>query len=559
MFFHRRVAIVGICRQTVQLLAQLLQFQSFEVVRIVDTTHESLCELEKVRGLSLIIDTTGEPRTLDILHSLMLQDALIITRSEAQHLLIAEHTALVTTRGLESLKSFLSIACSSLRADSGVFVLRFPNGTKMCLETDDGANFRITDERSKTVEWGSVTKVFKEGTSIISKEPSPDHKKHELERFSDHVSYLSVALEVNSSIIGVLQLCSIRFERKFDRNDREKLEEICMLGPDILGYPEMHSGLISRSISDSFDRILLVKSKWVERLRLLLLKMACILKAQQCNYYSFDESKQVFFRTASSSPHEEVVGGKMLKLNDHLASKLLNQRETVLMHLREKGAGAGKWYIVHPLIIEGNLKGALYAHIVSNRSSKEYERDIIIAAASKISREMQIEEQVEIANNRTVRYLAMLEACSDLTKAGSSIEVAELAAANACLIMEAQSCILRLLDRNNELTPIASYCFGSKPDSNQIEQIDEKIAPVVFSGAVPRIFDSNTEDLSSFLNGSVKTGMSMWLARDGKKFGTLSLYNRHTQNPGACRFSESDKDIFLHYCLQTEKALGRFI
>jgi hypothetical protein len=52
----------------------------------------------------------------------------------------------------------------------------------------------------------------------------------------------------------------------------------------------------------------------------------------------------------------------------------------------------------------------------------------------------------------------------------------------------------------------------------------------------------------------------MCLARDGRKLGTLSLYDKKTLDLyGWLRFSADDREVFIRYTLQAAKAFGRFM
>ncbi|MFW6221243.1 MAG: hypothetical protein ACOC4C_02155 [Fibrobacterota bacterium] len=370
MSFVQRVAMVGINRHATELLSQMLNLDAFQVVRIIDPAHESLHELETIDNLSIVIDATDDLQVNDKLHSLFLQEAEILTASAAKQFLVKKDTHLITDTQTESLKMILFVMFHAMKADIGAFILQDNDGQRSLIKTVDGRNIEVTKDFSWLIEPKRIEPIFEHGESILDQKPPMD-------------SYVAVPFKEDGIVKAVLYLGSISPDRVFGRNDLIMVERIGECAVDVL----QHSPQGCDTLISSAEKIMALPLDQSLQKNLVLMKMASVVGAKRCNYYSYDYEKNAFFREASSSIEDGFILGRVVKLNDLLAKKLLDTMGLVVMHTRDEKYR--KWYLVQPLFVDENLQGALYAHLISNKPAMENDKEMFLQCCTHTAKVFQ--------------------------------------------------------------------------------------------------------------------------------------------------------------------------
>ena len=169
--------------------------------------------------------------------------------------------------------------------------------------------------------------------------------------------------------------------------------------------------------------------------------------------------------------------------------------------------------------------------------------------------------EMESIKVQSVKFSAISEVSFDLASARNLGDLANLLISHACIILEAESSILRLYDNiTKKLEVLDSFSLKTYSQLKELEAVDAVISrDVILNKSVALIKDLSKSSYG-WIGVDSKSVMCMYLERGGKIIGTLSLYDKKALDLYASgNFSQKDKEIFLNFCLQASKALDKFI
>jgi hypothetical protein len=149
----------------------------------------------------------------------------------------------------------------------------------------------------------------------------------------------------------------------------------------------------------------------------------------------------------------------------------------------------------------------------------------------------------------------------DLASARNLAEVANLINSHACVILEAESSILRLYNaKTQELDILDSFSLKTFAHLKELEALDGIVSRDAMLNRSAVIIKDLATSTYGWVGMDSRSVMCMYLERGGRIMGTLSLYDKKSLDLYASKnFTQKDKEIFLNFCLQVAKALDRFI
>jgi GAF domain-containing protein len=250
-----------------------------------------------------------------------------------------------------------------------------------------------------------------------------------------------------------------------------------------------------------------------------------------------------------------------LKFNAQLTRQVLETQDTICLNVVDKADSRRKWYVVQPVKIEGEMVGILFVHIQTERMELARETETIRKIGEMMSIELTKNLQLETSRIKTEKLSAITEASYDLASARSLNELAQIVVSVACLVLESQSCVLRVKGRRRgTLDILDSFSMGSSANYRDIQKLDEVVAKDSFDASRMLVL-CGREALSKYdSKGIVRSALSMCLQSNGRRLGTMSLYDKTSSDlSGPSEFNSGDREIFLNVCLQISKALERFI
>jgi hypothetical protein len=240
---------------------------------------------------------------------------------------------------------------------------------------------------------------------------------------------------------------------------------------------------------------------------------------------------------------------------------VLESRTTVSIDVVDRTDGRRRWYIAHPVLIERQLVGLLFLHICSESTDISRETDIVRKLGEMLASELSKSMLLEASRIKTEKLSAITEASYDLASARNLTDLAQIVVSVACLVLEAQGCVLRIKGRKRgTLDILDSFSQGSSGHYQNIRKIDEYLSRDTFESSTMLVLNGRRLLDKYDPACAVKSALSMCLQSGGRRFGTLSLYDKTMSGlSGTGGFTAGDREIFSNVCLQTSKALERFV
>jgi transcriptional regulator with GAF, ATPase, and Fis domain len=372
-------------------------------------------------------------------------------------------------------------------------------------------------------------------------------------------------LIIGREIVGVLSINSKSSDKVFSESDLRYVQNYADFTVDIIKtskeYEKITASSFSLSLLNNVRDIVALKYSFDERLNLLLLKMVNAFRAEICNYYEFSAEKKAFMAKASSSFNIKLIKGKKLRLNEYFSKEIITTGTTVLQCLPDNDGYRKKWYIAQPVKVNDAIAGLIFLHLICAKDDMKEEIAILEKISEMIGNELSNHEEMESIRIQSVKFSAISEVSFDLAAARTINESANIIISNACIILEAESSILRLYNqRMGTLEVFDSFSLQSYAHLKKLEPVDHRISNDVITNKNTILIKELDKSPYATADIDSQSALSMYLERNGRILGTLSLYNKKSLDLFTTRcFSQKDKEIFLNFCLQASKALDRFI
>jgi putative methionine-R-sulfoxide reductase with GAF domain len=585
----RSIAIVGINRECAALLSELLASDGVQVIKIINHETEDLNDLKLFPQISIIVNTTNDASVYRKLCKLNLPNVDILSGLSARILcstgtreqlsagftedknkllnsLHEIHEAIYLSQNkAELLKLVLHVAISSGRADSGSIMLVDPKKKVLKIEIAEGLGPDIVKSTSQILGKGIAGVVTKTGVPLLIKGAADrrrfaaDFERHDL------VSSICAPLVIGKEVVGVLSINSKSPGRVFSEDDLAYVKKLGEFTADIIKtskeFERTAKTTFFLSLCNNARDILALKYSFDERVNLLLLKIVTAFGGEICNYYTFYPGKGLFLAKASSSFNLGLIKGKKLKLNAYFSKLVLDAGDSVVLCVPDKEKTAQKWYLMQPVRVDGDMVGLLFLHCVNHSEEMKEEADVLKKISCMIAAEHAQDLEMESFRVQSIKFSAISEVSFDLASARNRSGVANLINSNACVILEAESSILRIYnDATKSLDVIDSFSLKTFSHLKELEALDSVISREAMLNQRAVLIKDLSASEYGWVGVDSRSALSMYLARSGKIIGTLSLYDKKSLDLYASKnFTQKDKEIFLNFCIQAAKALGRFI
>src|SRR5690606_8569925 len=378
----RQVAIVGLNRETANLLPILLDADGIQIIKVLNPDFEDPSRLTQFPHLDIIIDTTNNASIAARLRKLPLKKVDVISGLGARILFcgirngsalekdgvlkcmeeIREAAGLNKNR-TEILKVILKTALKSSGADCGSLMMLDPSKRQLTIEASVGLEENIVLGTVQKVGKGISGTAIRRGEPILSQGPvdkavyASDYQK------TDIVSSICCPLMYGDEAVGVINIASKNLERVFGGADVEFLEELARLSAEVIrnsrDFESVQHPTQSFGLLNSAREIFAMKYRFEERLNMLTMKMANSVGAMVCTYFEFEPSDRTCVAKASSSLGLSALKEKALLLEEFFALCILKPANPVCVNATDKAPRGKKWYLLQPIRSGHELPGAL--------------------------------------------------------------------------------------------------------------------------------------------------------------------------------------------------------
>ncbi|MDB5105591.1 MAG: metal dependent phosphohydrolase [Fibrobacteres bacterium] len=579
----RQVAIVGLNRETAALLPSLLDAEGIHVIKVLNPELEDLSRLAQYPHLDIIIDTTHNAPIAARLRKLPLKRVDVISGLGARLLFCSirkghpgekdgilksleeiREALCLTKNKAEILKLILSTAVKTSGADCGSLMLLDPSRRTMTIEAALGLDESVVVSSIQPVGKGVSGNAVRRGEPILINGAvdraaySADYQKPEI------VSSICCPLMHEGEALGVINIASKDPKRIFNSADVEFLEELARLSAEVVktssDYEIPQHSTYTLGLLSSAREILAMKYRFEERLNLLLMKMANAFGAKVCTYYEFNAGDRCFLAKASSSVGLNLLRERPMLLDDFFSQRVLKTGNTFCVNATGKEPRSKKWYMLHPIRSGNDLMGTLFIHLASEKNHLKEEMALLRKIGDLVAREMIRNREQESIKVQSLKYSAIAQFSFDILNARTLPELSKMILSNVRLIMEAETCVLRLRNSASEELAVCDSLSHRNPVwVKDILATDGVIASGMVPGKGMLKIDKLSESRYASENMACESLLAAAIEINGEVLATLTLYDRKSADqPSTRSFPDQDKDVLMNFCTQVAKGLKRF-
>lgn len=310
--------------------------------------------------------------------------------------------------------------------------------------------------------------------------------------------------------------------------------------------------------------ILRSKKPIEERLREFTAQAGEFLSGGVASILLFDRDTEDFYLRSTTlriPPNAQTVQYSSAGTIEDLA---LRENRVVMLSEVHRPAGArlrGDMYFF-PLTYADEALGVFVVQCVSSDGIGPERLEAVGEAVSVLSDAVGASLREESAALRMTKIAAINEAGVNIISTLDLGRLLRLVATSACLIMEAESCVIRLLDAETGKYGIREF-YGMKGESDQKElfRLDTKAVASVLKGA-PSVLvrDVGEEDGWTEFSGVARTLICMPLRSEGEIIGAVTIFDKFPHKtffPSS--FNAEDLATFEKFIRYVEKAIANAI
>ena len=301
-----------------------------------------------------------------------------------------------------------------------------------------------------------------------------------------------------------------------------------------------------------------------ERLREFTAEVGAFVSGGVCSVLLFDRDTEDFFLRATTLryvPPAETIHFSSAGTLEDLA--LREQRVVFLSETnRVPGSRLHGDMMLYPLFSAEEPLGVLVIQSASHGGFDTGQASVLGDAVAILADSIGVSLREESTALRMTKIAAINEAGINIISTLDLQRLLKLVATSACLIMEAESCVIRLLDSQAGKYAIREF-YGMKAESDQKDlfRMDKKAVMDILKGAPSVIVrDVSTEEPWKEFSGVARTMVCFPMRNESEIVGTVSIFDKFphkTFYPAS--FNSDDAGTFEKFIRYAEKAIGNAI
>jgi GAF domain-containing protein len=598
----RRLAIVGVTDEVVELLAQLEGRPELQLAALFDPdlagARARLGRLAPTRAAALGALLTDDPARIDARDDL---DAVVdagasgafparfpeLARRGVQLLtpvtarLLFAPGAPASDRRRELLQALheivesvdltvdadqlcarvLEVTVEVTGADGGSLMLLEPASHTLRMRCALGIEPELWEKIRVPLGEGIAGQVAATGRSVALRGPA-DHPETPHARGRLHVeASLCVPLAHDGRVLGVLNLHHRTRADAFSEDDLRFAEELGRLDGAILARAQEREAL-SRSAARyeavrEVRETLSARAPLLERLTDLCRRVAARSGGGIATVYLFDPDEKELRLAATSLAGGGFAGEYRVLPGQGVDGRAAQQREPIFL----RGAEGGVAYASLPLLHREQLVGVLS---VQSGASSEAPRDraypeTLLEIAAAAADEIADAERETRLTARASQMSAIHDSGMRLLASRDLAEVVRLATASGALILAADHAILRLQDDATRRFVIRSYSGSAEGhEQERLFRLDKRVSVEAIKRRSPFCQRDPAPAEPGGPGAAVHSLLAAPLREDARVVGTLCLYEKGAADrfqPGV--FGDEDLRVFAKWVSYVERALAQ--
>ena len=278
----------------------------------------------------------------------------------------------------------------------------------------------------------------------------------------------------------------------------------------------------------------------------------------------FDRDSEDFYVRTTTLRMAPAVPEIHFSAEGTLEELALAERRPVVLSERDVPSGSRRrgTVLLFPLVSSGEPNGVLVVHAVTESEIPDARLSALTDAATWLSEAVGVSLREESATLRMTKIAAINEAGVNIISTLDLSRLLKLVATSACLIMEAETCVIRLLDPHTGKYGIREY-YGMKTEGEQKDLflMDKKAVTAVLKGE-PHVLlrDVAQEPGWKEYVGVARTLICLPLRGEGEVLGTVSIFDKFPHKTFfPASFTTDDLATFGKFLRYSEKAVANAI
>ena len=278
----------------------------------------------------------------------------------------------------------------------------------------------------------------------------------------------------------------------------------------------------------------------------------------------FDRDSEDFYVRTTTLRMAPAVPEIHFSAEGTLEELALAERRPVVLSERDVPSGSRRrgTVLLFPLVSSGEPNGVLVVHAVTESEIPDARLSALTDAATWLSEAVGVSLREESATLRMTKIAAINEAGVNIISTLDLSRLLKLVATSACLIMEAETCVIRLLDPHTGKYGIREY-YGMKTEGEQKDLflMDKKAVTAVLKGE-PHVLlrDVAQEPGWKEYAGVARTLICLPLRGEGEVLGTVSIFDKFPHKTFfPASFTTDDLATFGKFLRYSEKAVANAI
>jgi diguanylate cyclase (GGDEF)-like protein len=278
----------------------------------------------------------------------------------------------------------------------------------------------------------------------------------------------------------------------------------------------------------------------------------------------FDRESEDFYLRTTTVRMEPSPPELRFSAEGTLEELALAERRPVILSERDLPPGSRRrgTAMLFPLVSSGEANGVLIVHAVTEVEVPDARLAALTESASWLSEAVGASLREESAALRMTKIAAINEAGVNIISTLDLTRLLKLVATSSCLIMEAETCVIRLLDPHTGRYGIREY-YGMKTEGEQKDLflMDKKAVTAILKGE-PHVLvrDVAQEPGWKEYSGVARTLLCLPLRGEGEILGTVSIFDKFPHKtffPSS--FTAEDLATFGKFLRYSEKAVANAI
>lgn len=596
----KRIAIYGVTEETISLLPHLLTNPEIEVVGIhttdvgaaqpqlqklqapiENTARELLTSddrlFESATGLHAIIDSRIKPKlthkfpflvsdSVECLSPLVARLLWGFRDPHADHKqdLLKTLQEIVESYDLtidadELFERMLQIAIGATGADQGSLMLLDPSSQELTIRMAVGIERELWPKIRVRMGEGIAGKVAADASPLLLRGHADHMAFHVVHERSNAVSAISVPLQTEGRVLGVLNLHHSSQPDIFTHKDLEFVQQLAALDAALISKAQEFERL--RSLSARYSAGKHVRALFGQEIPIRKrLRQLCCFTADQVgdgivSIYLHDADRDLFTLNATSQSEEGHTPALSLTAGSGVDGQVAESGEAIYLR-RENGSLA---YAAMPLASGSMQVGVLTVQLSSRMEDTDLLEGILSEIATAAGHEIAQLEREEQAETQLRKMRAIGDLGIRLLSARDNSELVKIATHAVPNILEAEFSIVRLRDPETGRFYIRGG-HGSDTETlpSSLIHLDKLASREAASRSeLLQIRDLRTDPRFCGIDPNIRSILAAPITGNGKVIGTFAIYNKLSHedvHPGP--FHNEDALLFEQALAYMDRAIS---